>query len=78
MVMMFMYKQWQAIRFSSGEQTETGNMHLASPSHKNAFIVVYPGAVCTAEPVEKYLPEPWLFTTQAEVKLFLLLLFLEI
>ncbi len=51
---------------------------------ETTFIVVYQGAVCTAESVEKY-PKAcsyqaatWhLFTTPAKAKLFLLLLFPE-
>ncbi len=57
---------------------------MSFPSQKNTFIVVYPGAVCTAESVEKNLKhaatrqqQQHLFTTQEEVKRLLFLLFPE-
>ncbi len=57
---------------------------MSFPVLEKYIIVVYPGAVCTAEPAEKHLKAcsenavtPVLFTTQAEVKLFLPLLFLK-
>ncbi len=53
-VIMLMSKPWQRIQFT-GEHTETRNAPWVSPSRKNAFIIVCPGAVCAAEPVEKNL-----------------------
>ncbi len=53
-VIVLMSKPWQAIQFTR-EYTETRTMLWAFLSPKNTFIIDYLGAVCTAEPVVKYL-----------------------
>ncbi len=84
-MIMLVFKLWQAIQFT-GELTETKNTTWASLSQKTTFSVVFPGVVCTAEPVEKYLKacsdqaatrqrQRRLCAAQAEIKFFLLVLF---